>query len=150
MKYLPICILSLILFACSSKHYPVASNITMVNKDKTVTERVVWRNAIIAIPVERVQQVVQDSSHLETSLAASDARILPNGSLFHSLSNKPGNIKDSVPVIEKEVIVYQDSIQTVVEVVKVEKNLTIWQRIMMALGYIGLGVIGFGCIKFFR
>lgn len=83
----------------------------------------------VEVPVERERQTVRDTtSHLETSFAVSDARINPDGSLCHSLSNKPQKRPVS---IEKEVV-YRDSIvfrdRTNTEIVEVERKLTWWQQ----------------------
>lgn len=81
------------------------------------------------VPVEIVRETVRDTtSHLETSFATSDARITPDGALFHSLTNKPQ--KKPVPT-EKEII-YRDSIvyrdRIVEKPVQVERELTWWQQ----------------------
>ncbi len=75
--------------SCSRKLLPSSTNTTIVDHNTTVTERIVWQSKIITLPVEHTQQVTfEDSSHLETSLAISDARIMADGRLFHSLKNK--------------------------------------------------------------
>lgn len=58
---------------------------------------------IIAVPVESSRQVVPDStSHLETSIAVSDAWINPDGTLGHSIKNKDSPIKAEVAVPVKD------------------------------------------------
>lgn len=109
-----------------------------------MTERIVWQSKIITLPVEHTQQVTfEDSSHLETSLAISDARIMADGRLFHSLKNKTNFLQDSIPSLEKETVVTKDSIITVEKIVKVEveQELSKWQKILISLGYIGIGFI---------
>lgn len=55
------------------------------------------------LPAESFSQVIKDSiSHLETSLAVSDARILPDGSLSHSLKNKDIPLKSTVTIPVKD------------------------------------------------
>lgn len=57
----------------------------------------------IPVPVESSRQTVQDSvSHLETSMAFSDAWINPDGSLGHSLKNKKQDLAADVPVLVKD------------------------------------------------
>lgn len=52
----------------------------------------------VSLPEQRAERHTADSaSHLETDAAISDAAILPDGSLFHSLSNKPTSIPVAVP-----------------------------------------------------
>lgn len=92
----------------------------------------------IPVPVESSRQVVMDStSHLETSLAFSDAWINTNGSLGHSINNKDYPIKADVPVPVKDTQTNKSS-DTIKEVpvpypvkknVYIEKPLSVWQKI---------------------
>ena len=53
----------------------------------------------VSLPEQRAERHTPDStSHLETDAAVSDAAILPDGSLYHSLSNKPTPIPVAVPL----------------------------------------------------
>lgn len=85
----------------------------------------------IDVPKEVVREIAAESSHLETEFASSDARILTDGRLFHSLENKA----QKRPVEVKKEIEYRDSVvwkeRAVKEVVEVEKRLTAWQRFQM-------------------
>lgn len=80
-----------------------------VNVDSVYIERVVERidTVCIKIPGERVYVVRQDSSHLETAVAISDAKIDSTGMLHHSLTNKDVELKKEIVykdrVIEKRV-----------------------------------------------
>lgn len=141
--------------SCSRKLLPSSTNTTIVDHNTTVTERIVWQSKIITLPVEHTQQVTfEDSSHLETSLAISDARIMADGRLFHSLKNKTNFLQDSIPSLEKETVVTKDSIITVEKIVEVEveveKELSKWQKILISLGYIGIGFILFSGYKIVR
>ncbi|MDO4163947.1 MAG: hypothetical protein Q4D56_06120 [Bacteroides sp.] len=83
----------------------------------------------IEIPAQTAERTTRDStSHLENDFAVSDAKINPDGSLFHELKTKPQ--KKPVPV-DKE-IERRDSVVYVdrhVEVpVPVERSLTPWER----------------------
>lgn len=52
----------------------------------------------VSFPEQRAERHTPDStSHLETDAAVSDAAILPDGSLFHSLEQKPTPIPVAVP-----------------------------------------------------
>ena len=88
-----------------------------VKIDSVYIERVVERidTVRIKIPGERVFVIKQDSSHLETAVATSDAKIDSTGRLYHNLINK--NKK-----IEKE-IVYKDKI--IEKRVEVEKEVPV-------------------------
>lgn len=139
--------------SCSRKLLPSSTNTTIVDHNTTVTERIVWQSKIITLPVEHTQQVTfEDSSHLETSLAISDARIMADGRLFHSLKNKTNFLQDSIPSLEKETVVTKDSIITVEKIVEVEveKELSKWQKILISIGYIGIGFILFSGYKIVR
>ncbi len=85
----------------------------------------------IDVPKEVVREIAADSSHLETEFARSDARILTDGQLFHSLENKA----QKRPVEVDSRVEYRDSIvwkeRAVKEIVEVEKQLTAWQRFQM-------------------
>ena len=80
-----------------------------VKIDSVYIERVVERidTVRIKIPGERVYVVRQDSSHIETAVAISDAMIDSVGMLHHSLTNKDVDLKKEIVykdrVIEKRV-----------------------------------------------
>lgn len=88
----------------------------------------------VQLPAERTKQTVrQDSSHLETSAAVSDARINPDGSLSHSLENKTDDreIPTQRPIEYRDSIVYRDREVEVEKIVEVERKLTWWQQTQM-------------------
>ena len=88
----------------------------------------------VEIPVERERQTVRDTtSHLETSFALSDARINKDGTLYHSLENKPQKRPAEVKkeVIYRDSIVYRDKVVRKVQTVEVPRELTWWQRTQM-------------------
>ena len=84
------------------------------SKDSVVIEKVVERidTVSIEIPGERVYVVAVDSSHLETAVATSDAKIDSTGMLHHSLKNKDVNLKKEIvykdKIIEKRVEVEKE------------------------------------------
>ena len=92
----------------------------------------------VPLPAESVSQVVRDStSHVETSLAESDAWINDDGSLGHSIKNKPQNLKADVPVPVKDTQT-NNTASSVKEIpvpypepVYIEKNLTTWESVKM-------------------
>ena len=102
---------------CSSPRYIPASNIKIVSKDSLIvhTELV-----SAAIPLESHTIVTPTKkSHLETSVATSDASIDSLGMLHHTLANKKDSIKTKIQYIDK--IVYRDSIDVREVPVEVEK-----------------------------
>ena len=80
-----------------------------VKIDSVYIERVVERidTVRIKIPGEKIYVIKQDSSHLETAVAISDAKIDSVGMLHHSLTNKDVELKKEIVykdrVIEKRV-----------------------------------------------
>lgn len=113
---------------------------------------VVPDTVFVEIPAQTAERTTQDStSHLETSYAVSDARITPDGGLFHSLENKPQ--KHPVPtgkeVIYRDSIVYRDRIVTeaVKETEYVERSLSWWERTQIYGFWLALAAIVVMCRK---
>lgn len=96
-----------------------------------VRERIVYRDTVIyvEVPRESQSQTVRDTtSHLETSVAVSDARINLDGSLSHSLENKPVffGINFKMPELRRDSIVYRNFYRT--DTVEVPRPLSLWQQ----------------------
>ena len=83
-------------------------------KDSVIIEKIVERTDTVEIevPGESVYVIKQDSSHLETAVAISDAKIDSTGMLHHSLENKTVNLKKEIvykdKIIEKRVEVEKE------------------------------------------
>ena len=94
------------LTGCSTPKYLPSSNIKIVSKDSLVihTELVG-----VAIPLESHSIITKKKSHLETSVAESDAEIDSLGLLHHTLTNKKDSIKTKIQYVDK--IVYRDSVE---------------------------------------
>lgn len=94
------------LTGCSSPRYIPSSNIRIIAKDSLVvhTELV-----SVAIPNESHSIITKKKSHLETSVATSDAEIDSLGMLHHTLANKKDSIKTKIQYVDK--IVYRDSVE---------------------------------------
>ena len=93
---------------CSSPRYISSSNMRIVSKDSLIirTELI-----SVALPLESHTIVTPTKkSHLETSVAESDAEIDSLGLLHHTLVNKKDSISTKIQYIDK--IVYRDSIET--------------------------------------
>ena len=99
---------------CSSPRYISSSNMRIVSKDSLIvhTELV-----SIALPLESHSIITKKKSHLETSLAESNAEIDSLGMLHHTLVNKKDSISTKIQYVDK--IVYRDSVE--VREVPVEK-----------------------------
>ena len=93
---------------CSSPRYIPASNIKIISKDSLVVHTELVG---VAIPIENHSIVTPTKkSHLETSVAESDAEIDSLGLLHHTLVNKKDSLKSKIQYVDK--IVYRDSIET--------------------------------------
>jgi len=125
-------ILAVATACCPCRHLSTATADSVRVETVVRYERVLETVYIIDVLVEIVREIVRDTtSHLETSFAASDARINPDGSLYHSLGNKAQ--KRPVPtekeIIYQDSIIYRDRVNT--EFVEVERKLTWWQQTKM-------------------
>lgn len=115
-KILLTCLI-LAFYGCSTQKYLPASNIKIIAKDSLVvhTELV-----SVAIPNESHSIITKKKSHLETSVATSDASIDSLGMLHHTLVNKKDSLKSKIQYVDK--IVYRDSIQIKEVPFEVEKK----------------------------
>ena len=83
-------------------------------RDSVIIEKIVERidTVKIEIPGEKVYVIREDSSHLETAVAISDAKIDSTGILHHSLENKDVELKKEIvykdKIIEKRVEVEKE------------------------------------------
>ena len=103
-------------YGCSTPKYLPSSNIKIVSKDSLVVHTELIS---VAIPNESHSIITKKKSHLETSVAESDASIDSLGMLHHTLVNKKDSIKTKIQYIDK--IVYRDSIDVREVPVEVEK-----------------------------
>ena len=94
---------------CKRQYIPVESKVDSIYIEKVV-ERI--DTVEVEIPGEKVYVIKQDSSHLETAVAISDAKIDSTGKLYHSLENKDVNLKKEIvykdKIIEKRVEVEKE------------------------------------------
>lgn len=153
--FLLFCLVALV--GCRSTKYviPDQQPATLIDSTAISSERIVEYRidsvmVYVDVPREVVRVVVKDSTnHLETTLAKSDAWINPDGTLGHTLSNKPQRIESKTAVIGKNTqdVKVEERIKEVAVNVPtpypVEKELTIWQKIRLEAFYwlIGLLVI---------
>ena len=108
MKRLLLFLLMVFMVSCGTfrkvQYVPVKTS-----KDSVIIEKIVERidTVEIEIPGEKVYIVAVDSSHLETAVAVSDAKIDSTGMLHHSLTNKDVELKKEIvykdKIIEKRV-----------------------------------------------
>lgn len=134
-----LCILAAVLplAGCSPcKHLLAAQE---QRKDSAHTEVVmktyfVTDTVFAEIPAQTAERTTADSvSQLENDYATSEARINPDGTLYHDLKTKPQDIPTEVqtPVQQKDSVVYRYKYRDVVKTVEVERELTWWQKTQM-------------------
>ena len=91
-----------------------------------VVERIVWEERDVELPQESQEvTAVADSSYLENSVAASWAIVNSDGTLYHSLFNKP-SFSTIIPISHKDSTIYFHSFRQVI--VEVEKPDTWWEQ----------------------
>lgn len=134
MKHLPLLLLlTFIIGGCASSRR-LSEN---VHQRDSVDVRVVTRieyvpdTVFVEIPAQASERETADStSHLENDYATSDARINPDGTLYHDLKTKP----QKKPVNIERPVEYRDSIvyrtKTVIETKteQIPRELTWWQN----------------------
>ena len=124
VMFLVACLLS----GCAARRIVGATSQDSVRVE--VVERVEYITDTIevAIPYERESVVRDTMSHLENAYAKSDAAILPDGRLSHSLETipqlRPFTFKK--PILRRDSIVFRNIYRE--EVVEVECTLTWWQE----------------------
>lgn len=126
----------------------VINHIDSIRTERIETVRIDTVTVEVVVPAESVSQIVRaDSSHVETSLAVSDAWINEDGSLGHTISNKPQKLKGEalVPVKDTQTNKEAEKIRDVPlaypEPVYVEKKLTLWQEIRLKSFWYLIGII---------
>lgn len=134
MKHLPLLLLlTFIIGGCASSrrlsenvHQQDSVQIKIETRIEYVPDTV-----YIEIPAQTAERETADStSHLENDYATSDARINPDGTLFHNLKTKPQKkpVEFEKPVEHKDSIVYKTKTVTKVRTVEVPHELTWWEK----------------------
>lgn len=124
-----------ILTGCKTSKQPSPPAIAVVPIETNTNTKIVHTETIDTVFIEITPQSAERTtpgkfSHLETDYAESDARINEDGTLSHTLTNKPG--KKPVPVKNSTDTIYVDKaveIPVPAEVpVEVERELTTWEK----------------------
>lgn len=105
----------------------------------------------VPVPVEVMREIIpsSDFSHLETSVARSDAFIDSTGHLHHTLENKAGSsLHVDVPVEEHFHSEQQQASHAEKETVikEVEKPLSWWQKFWQVSGIVLWSLLGAGLV----
>ena len=127
--------------SCSPKIYPVQRD-TVTQVRTEIVERLVRDTVEVTLPQDSVYVQTRDTiSVLRIKAAISEASV-SRGILSHTLHSDPA-YKPEIEVVYKDRVEYRDTTiyASNTEVVEVERELSGWQRTMMAGGYILLGAV---------
>lgn len=149
-KGIIITILFLALSGCGTARR-IAPPVQTIVRDSTVwhikdSTAIHYDTVTVEIPKESSTAILpqEQSSHLETSVAESEAFVDSTGLLHHSIWNKDGaNIKKEVPVTEHfhSEDAFEHHLEKETVTVEVEKELTKWQQFKMKVGGWAIGII---------
>ncbi len=117
------------------------TKVEVVVRDSLVVHR---DTVVIQIPVESSSTSKVQYSHLETTVAWSDAAVDSVGLLTHNLVNKPVEVKHEIVYVDRVKTEYRDSVQVKeipvrVEVIRKEVPRWCWYLLVIDI----LLVIGF-------
>lgn len=113
-----------------------------VRVEERVREIKVSDTLFVAVPMQKESTTVRDStSHLENDYAISDARVMADGSLYHSLETKPrtDTLSREVGVQVRDSIIYREKV--VPKIYPVEKELNRFTQMRIWLGNVMLVLI---------
>ena len=134
------------LTGCSTPKYLPSSNIKIVSKDSLVINT---KLVSVALPLESHSIITKsEKSHLETSVAESDASIDSLGMLHHTLVNKKDSIKTKIQYVDK--ISYRDSIEVQEIPVPVEVKVPYIPKFYQFTFIFFLGFVLFILVKLLR
>lgn len=131
----------LIISGCSPKVFPVQRD-TVTQVRTEIVERLVRDTVEVTLPQDSVFVQTRDTiSVLRIKAAISEASV-SGGILSHTLYSNPA-YKPEIEVVYKDRVEYRDTTiyANNTEVVEVERELSGWQRTMMAGGYVLLGAV---------
>ena len=144
-----IAIVMLLFSSCRTGKVVVVEAKDSVRVEERVREIKVTDTLFVAVPMQKESTTVRDSmSHLENDYAISDARIMIDGSLYHSLETKPriDTIPKELSVQVRDTTIYREKV--VPKIYPVEKELNWFVRMRIWLGNIMLVLISGAVIIF--
>lgn len=151
MRLLIILAVAVSTLSCSPRIYPVQRD-TVTQVRTEIVERLVRDTVKVTLPQDSTSVRTADTTSTLTIRVATSTATVSGGVLTHALYSNP-NYKPEVEVVYKDRIEYRDTTvyASNTEVVEVERELSGWQRTMMAGGYVLLGAviltIVFGILK---
>lgn len=135
----------------------IVNNTDSVRIEYIETLRIDTVTVEIPIPAESAKQAVSDStSHLETSIAESDAWINPDGTLGHSIKNKEKSLKTNalVPVKDTQINNAAVSVKEIPvpypEPVYIERDFTKWESFRLSAFWYLVTVALVSCVWILR
>ena len=137
-----IAIVLLLFSSCRTGKIVVVEGKDSIRIEERVREIKVTDTLFVAVPMQKESTTVRDSmSHLENDYAVSDARIMIDGSLYHSLETKPriDTIPKELSVQARDTTIYREKV--VPKIYPVEKELNWFVRMRIWLGNIMLVLI---------
>lgn len=124
MRKIFIFLSTLLIGCCPCRHTSTPASQDSVRIE--VVERVEWKEQDVTLPQEKEEAaILGDSSYLENSVAVTWAIINSDGTLYHSLFNKP-SFSTTIPISHKDSTIYFQSFRQVI--VEVEKPDTWWEQ----------------------
>lgn len=137
-----IAIVMLLFSSCRTGKVVVVEAKDSVRVEERVREIKVTDTLFVEVPMQKESTTVRDSmSHLENDYAISDARVMADGSLYHSLETKPrtDTLTQELSVQAKDSIIYREKV--IPKIYPVEKELNWFVRMRIWLGNIMLVLI---------
>ena len=126
---------------------PVREVIRTEYRDTTII-RTEYRDTVIAVPIplEKDHAITQvgDTSHLETSVARSEAFVDSTGRLHHSLENKHENTLPATVPVKAEFVFHgitQNETASLIKTQYRDKPLRWWQRFRLGAFWYLLGAV---------
>lgn len=140
---------AILLTSCHTHRHLTSDRRDSVRVETVIRTEYIRDTIEVEIPVERTVQIAEDSSHLETVFAVSDAFLRADGRLYHTLENKAGKrpVEVKKEVVYRDSIVYRDRVVTKTEVKEVPRELTWWQKTQMKGFWVMLFIIVIACRK---
>lgn len=134
---------ALLLFpSCRTGRQVVVEARDSVRVEERIREIKVTDTLFVEVPVQKESTTVRDSvSHLENDYAVSDARIMADGSLYHSLETKArtDTLTGEVSVQVRDTTIYREKV--IPKVVTVEKELNWFAKMRIWIGNVMLVLI---------
>jgi len=144
---------AMLLSSCSPK---IVEKIQVEYRDTTIIKETVRDSLVqVPIPLEKNQAIVNidDASHLETSVAVSNAYVTKDGQLHHDLANRHDQTLPAIVPIYFHIantVKTTETAQIVEKTVEVPKPLSWWQSLKIAAFPWLLGLLAAAGLWMFR